>query len=113
MKTLQFGLILSFLFSSLSGCDLLDDSPCGPKQSFDLYLLGSSTVDNTGDILNTYMEGTNRVLQWSKLVEHVCSDEHVKADFKVALLDDETAAKEKLQQGEKSPGNFFSKDKLN
>jgi len=107
MKTLQFGLILTILFASLSGCDILDDSPCGPRQSYDLYLLGSSTVVETGDILNTYMEGTNRVLQWSELVEQVCSDEHVKVDYKVALLDEETAVKEKISARGKVSWQFL------
>ncbi|MBK9271987.1 MAG: hypothetical protein IPM48_10350 [Saprospiraceae bacterium] len=96
MKTLPFALTITILLSSFLGCDLIDDSPCGPRLTYDLYLLGTSVVDNTGDILNTYMEGTNRVLQWSELVEEVCSDEHVKVDYRVAFLDNGTAVKEKM-----------------
>ncbi len=32
---------------------------------------------------STYTEGNNRVLQWSQLVEHVCSEEHVNTEFRV------------------------------
>jgi hypothetical protein len=75
---------------SLAGCDLFDDSPCGPNQTYDLYLLGSSIVDSTSDVYYSYMEGTDRVFQWSNLVENVCSQEHAKIDCRVALLDETT-----------------------
>ncbi len=75
----------------LSGCDLVDNSPCGPRRTFDLYLLGSNIVDTTGNVFNSYMEGNNRVFQWSKLVDSVCTDEHVKSNFRIALLDETSA----------------------
>lgn len=33
------------------------------------------------------MEGNNRVFQWGDIVEQVCTDEHVKSEFRAALLD--------------------------
>lgn len=84
-------LATAILFTlTLASCDLFDDSPCGPKQTFDLYLLGSSIVDTTGGTYYSYMDGTNRVFQWSQIVEEVCTDEHVKLDARVALLDETT-----------------------
>lgn len=74
----------------LASCDLFDDSPCGPKQTFDMYLLGSSIVDSTTGLYYSYMDGTDRVFQWSQLVEEVCTDEHVKMESRVALLDETT-----------------------
>jgi hypothetical protein len=82
-------LLLSFLF--LAGCDLFDDSPCGPNQTFDLYLLGSSIVDSTTGVYYSYTNGNDRVFQWSQLVEQVCPDEHVKVESRVALLDESTS----------------------
>ena len=32
------------------------------------------------------MEGSNRVFQWSDVVENVCPHEHIKAKFRVGLL---------------------------
>jgi hypothetical protein len=55
-----------------------------------MYLLGSSIVDTTNGYYYSYMEGANRVFQWSKLVEEVCTDEHVKMESRVALLDETT-----------------------
>ncbi len=75
----------------LSSCDLFDDSPCGAKQTYDLYLLGSSIVDSTTGVYNSYMDNAGkRVFQWSELVENVCSQEHVKIEARVALLDETT-----------------------
>ncbi len=89
MKTgiLLVGFALSVAFSS---CDLFDDSPCGPKETFDMYLLGSSIVDSTNGFYYSYMDGGDRVFQWSQLVENVCPDEHAKIDARVALLDETT-----------------------
>lgn len=84
---LVFGMLVSFAFL---GCDLFDDSPCGPKQTYDLYLLGSSIVDSTTGAYYSYMDGTDRVFQWSNIVENVCSQEHVKMEARVALLDETT-----------------------
>ncbi len=95
MKTLQIGLILTILFSSISGCDLIDDSPCGPHKTEDLYLLGSSMLDKA--YLNSYLEGNSRVFQWSELVEQVCSDEHVKSNFRIAMNTDQSAKKLNLK----------------
>lgn len=83
--------ILAFSFLALSSCDLFDDSPCGGKDTFDLYLLGSSIVDSTTGFYNSYMQGTNRVFQWSEIVENVCPEEHVKLEARVALLDETTS----------------------
>ncbi len=79
------------LLTALAGCDLFDDSPCGPNQNYDLYLLGSSIVDSTADVYYSYMDGGNRVFQWSHLLENVCSQEHAKMECRVALLDETTA----------------------
>lgn len=89
MKTLLlFSAVLFFL--SLMSCDLFDDSPCGAKETEDIYLLGSSIVDSTTDIYSSYIENGNRVFQYGKLVENACSQEHVKYDGRVALLDENT-----------------------
>lgn len=89
MKT-SLLLVSAILFTALAGCDLFDDSPCGPKETYDMYLLGSSIVDSTNGLYYSYMDGNDRVFQWSQLVEHVCTDEHVKLDSRVALLDETT-----------------------
>ena len=89
MKYLYFTIFL-FISLFISGCDLLDDSPCGPKETLDIYLLGSSIVDTAGGVFNHYTEGGNIVFQWSELVENVCAEEHVKANARVALLDETT-----------------------
>lgn len=80
----------ALLLLALSSCDLFDDSPCGPNQTYDLYLLGSSIVDSTTGVYYSYMDGNDRVFQWSQLVEEACSQEHVKLDARVALLDETT-----------------------
>ena len=80
--------LVSFL--AFYGCDLFDDSPCGVKETYDLYLLGSSIVDSTTGVYYSYMDGTNRVFQWSNIVEHVCAQEHVKMEARAALLDETT-----------------------
>ncbi len=87
MKNLFYTIFITMSVMILA-CDILDDSPCGLNQTFDLYLLGSSIVDTTTGVYYSYMDGTNRVFQWSPLVEEVCPDEHVKSDFRVALLDE-------------------------
>ena len=74
----------------ITSCDLFDDSPCGPKETLDIYLLGSSIVDSTTNVYYSYTEGNNRIFQWSELVENVCAVEHVKFDARVALLDETT-----------------------
>lgn len=89
MKKLMFSLLVG-LAVMITACDELDDSPCGPHQTFDLYLLGSSIVDTTTGLYYSYMDGTNRVFQWSKLVEEVCPEEHVNTTYRVALLDETT-----------------------
>jgi hypothetical protein len=81
---------LAFILVILLGCDLFDDSPCGPKENYDLYLLGSSIVDSTTGVYYSYMDNNDRVFQWSQLVENVCPDEHVKVNYRVALLDETT-----------------------
>lgn len=94
MKSRNYSWLLVFvsLVFISPGCDLLDDSPCGPKKTYDLYLLGFSCVEDVPkNVLNTYMEGNNRVLQWGELVDHVCTDEHVSTEFRVGLLDETTS----------------------
>lgn len=88
--------ILGLLFTLFSGCELLDDSPCGVKDTYDLYLLGNNVFDASNGKLNTYMEGSNRVYQWSEIVEHVCTEEHVDSEFKVSFLDDKTASENNI-----------------
>jgi hypothetical protein len=84
-------LLIGVVFATgLFSCDLFDDSPCGPKETYDLYLLGSSIVDSTTGVYHTYMDGGNRVFQWSNIVENACSQEHVKMEARVALLDETT-----------------------
>jgi hypothetical protein len=89
MKQLCY-LSLAILLTTATSCDLFDDSPCGEKQTFDLYLLGSSIVDSTNGLYYSYMDGGDRVFQWSQLVENACSQEHVKVESRVALLDETT-----------------------
>src|SRR5688500_9532550 len=81
-------LLIVPVFCFILACDLVDDSPCGENRTFDLYLLGSSIVDTTTGVYYSYMEGTNRVFQWSQIVEEVCPEEHVKTEARVALLDE-------------------------
>ncbi|HMS97487.1 MAG TPA: hypothetical protein PKA12_02030 [Saprospiraceae bacterium] len=76
------------LFNS---CDLFDDSPCGEKQTMDIYLLGSSILESTTNVYYSYMDGNNRLFQWSKLAEQDCALEHVKFEARVALLDETTS----------------------
>ncbi|MEK7253456.1 MAG: hypothetical protein AAB316_01820 [Bacteroidota bacterium] len=83
-------LVGAIFLSSLSSCDLFDDSPCGVRETYDLYLLGSSIVDSTTGVYYSYMDGSDRVFQWSNLVENVCAQEHVKLEARVALLDETT-----------------------
>ncbi|MBK9016627.1 MAG: hypothetical protein IPM82_22525 [Saprospiraceae bacterium] len=83
-------LAVAICFTMLASCDLFDDSPCGPNQTYDLYLLGSSIVDSATGVYYSYMDSGNRVFQWSNIVENVCSQEHVKIDARVALLDETT-----------------------
>ncbi len=93
MKNSKF-LILFLLCIALLiiSCDLVDDSPCGPKQTYDLYLIDSDRLMPVPiDILNTYVENGFRVFQWGQVVENVCTDEHLKASFRVAMQDDSTA----------------------
>jgi hypothetical protein len=47
-------------------------------------------VDSTTGVYYSYSDGNNRVFQWSNLVENVCSQEHVKFESRVALLDETT-----------------------
>ncbi|MEP7196321.1 MAG: hypothetical protein ABI851_07350 [Saprospiraceae bacterium] len=90
MNHIKYISVLLLVFLSFSSCDLLDDSPCGPHTTADVYLLGISMLDKT--YFNTYLDGNNRVYQWSQLVENVCTDDHVKSDFRVAILDETSAS---------------------
>ncbi len=90
MKNLLLTLLGSLVLT-MAACDVLDDSPCGLSQTLDLYLLGSSIVDTSTGLYYSYISGTERVFQWSQIVEEVCPLEHVKTTFRVALLDETTA----------------------
>ncbi|MFZ1703546.1 MAG: hypothetical protein WAT79_04320 [Saprospiraceae bacterium] len=90
MKTHFFLFPVALCFLLLTGCELFDDSPCGLRKSLDIYLLGSSIVDTTFGYYYSYMDGNNRVFQYSEIVENVCASEHVKTEFRVALLDETT-----------------------
>ncbi len=89
MRRLYF-LSFAILLSTATSCDLFDDSPCGVKETLDIYLLGSSIVDSTTGLYYSYMDGGDRVFQYSQLVENACSQEHVKVESRVALLDEST-----------------------
>lgn len=90
MKSTLLPFLLASLFAFTS-CDLFDDSPCGSRETYDLYLLGSSIVDSTTGVYYSYMDGNgNRVFQWSNIVENVCPQEHVNMEARVALLDETT-----------------------
>lgn len=90
MKT-TFLIAGTVLFAAMFSCDLFDDSPCGEKQKLDLYLLGSSIVDTTTGSYSSYLDGPSRVFQYSSLIENVCAQEHVKVQYRVALLDENTS----------------------
>lgn len=90
MKNQFLALGLALTFSLFAACDLIDDSPCGTRETYDLYLLGSSIVDTTTGVYYSYMDGQDRVFQWSNIVEGVCPDEHVKLEARVALLHETT-----------------------
>lgn len=87
----KLSLLASCFLLLFMGCDLFDDSPCGARETYDLYLLGSSIVDSTTGVYYSYMDSGNRVFQWSNLVENVCAQEHVKMEARVALLDETTS----------------------
>lgn len=89
MKKIPF-IALAVLCLYLESCDLFDDSPCGVRETYDFYLLGSSIVDTTTGVYYSYMDGADRVFQWSQLVENVCAQEHIKIEARVALLDETT-----------------------
>jgi hypothetical protein len=108
MKTTRL-LPFLILLSPLAGCDLFDDSPCGPKETYDLYLLGSSIVDSTTGIYHSYMDGSDRVFAWSNLVENACSREHVKLEARVALLDESTTG---IQARARVDWLFFFESKI-
>jgi hypothetical protein len=74
-------LILS-LFTACSK----EDEKCGASQNFVYAKYLNGIVDDPGGVFNTYMEGNNRVFQWSDIVENVCPHEHVKANYTVGML---------------------------
>ncbi len=81
----------------LSSCDVVDNSPCGLARTFELHKAGSSIVSKSDSSFSTYMDGSTRVVQWSKLVDDVCSDEHVKLKFRVLLGDSTDASFVKMR----------------
>lgn len=95
MKNLIFQLVSILILLGLNSCsfieNLLDDSPCGPKSTADIYLLGQGQTSDK--YLNTYMDGNNRVFQWSELVENVCTEEHIKSEFRIAMLTESSFTK--------------------
>jgi hypothetical protein len=62
-------------------------SPCGPKSNASKFWLrlGNSLFKNFDGLPHTYMEGNNRVFQWSDEVTNVCPDEHVKVECEVEM----------------------------
>ncbi len=76
----------AILFSFLSGCTKDDEATlCGPQKVFILALPVNKLTDSSDGGFHTYLEGNNRVFQWSELIENVCSDEHVKVNCEVSL----------------------------
>jgi hypothetical protein len=74
------------LFSLLIACTKDDKATlCGPQKVFILALPVNKLTDSSGGGFHTYMEGNNRVFQWSELIENVCSDEHVRVSCEVSL----------------------------
>jgi len=71
-------------------CDFIDDSPCGVHETQDIYILGSSIVDTANGYYYSYMNNNERVFQWGKIIEGICTEEHVTSEFRVALLDETT-----------------------
>ncbi len=108
MKQFNY-LSMTILIATIASCDLFDDSPCGVKETYDLYLLGSSIVDSTTDVYYSYMDGSDRVFQWSQIVENVCSEEHVKIETRVALLDETTAG---INARARADWLFFFEEKI-
>jgi hypothetical protein len=90
MKKLLYYLVIPSLMFHACKKEGIDESPCGEEKSKDVYVLGTNFFDTTGGIFNTYMDGTNRVFQWSDIAEQVCTDEHVNTTFRVALLNETT-----------------------
>lgn len=90
MKNLILYLAGLFIILTFNTCDLIDDSPCGVHDTQDIYLLGSSVVDSTNGVYYSYMDNNNRVFQYSKIIEGICTEEHVTSEFRVALLDENT-----------------------
>ncbi len=99
------------LFVFISSCDLLDESPCGPKTLKEFYLIGSSIVQK--DQFNSYMEGNNRVFQWSQLVENVCTDEHVQTTFRIAVTDATDVPKYQLKARARVSYQFLYENSTN
>jgi hypothetical protein len=79
------GAILLSLFISCSK----DNKPskCGGKSNSIKFWLraGNSLFQNFDGLPHTYMEGNNRVFQWSSEVTNVCPDEHVKVECEVEM----------------------------
>ncbi len=79
------GVILLSLLISCSKDN--KSSPCGSKKTASNFWLriGNSLFQNFHGLPHTYMEGNNRVFQWSDEVTNVCPDEHVKVECEVEL----------------------------
>ncbi|MEI6950098.1 hypothetical protein V9K67_23125 [Paraflavisolibacter sp. H34] len=80
------GLIMTCIALSCSK-DKQDSSLCGGKsESIGFWLRTSNSLfQNFNALPTTYMEGNNRVFQWSRKVGGVCPHEHVKVECDVEL----------------------------
>ncbi|HMG15632.1 MAG TPA: hypothetical protein VK590_09305 [Saprospiraceae bacterium] len=85
-KLFLFILLISFNNS----CSLIDDSPCGVYENFELYRLGQALFDTAGGKFHTFLRDTNRIFQYADLIENICPDEAVNSSFRVALEDEKT-----------------------
>jgi hypothetical protein len=82
-------LAVLLLFTLFLNCskDKQDSKLCGVKTTDNKFWLrtGNSLFQNFQRMPTTYMEGSNRVFQWSDAVNGVCPHEHVKVECDVEL----------------------------
>jgi hypothetical protein len=82
-------LATAIVFTLFINCskDKQDSSLCGAKTNSSKFWLriGNSLFQNFDGLPHTYMEGNNRVFQWSDFVENACPHEHVKVACEVEL----------------------------
>ena len=77
--------ILFSLFMSCSKDDKTNSSLCGSKMKSDKFWIGRVMMENFDGLPDIYMEGNNRVFQWSSLVENACPHEHFRVESQVTL----------------------------